>query len=292
MRDLWGNPVVRRGEYFVFHDESIPNKRWLLIGLSFVKKVDIDHVRAALRTAREKEGGYSGEIHFSKLPKSFDGAYGAKARVARRWMQAFENGLAESLNFSCLAVDRHSPAYEHRRFTREFHAYNRFTAMALKAGIAWHIHPEDFDQLNMEFVSDVKDRTTRPDRGLIDNFEDYLPYRAELDSFLAQLSGRYFPAVKLTMQLQDSAEEDLLQFTDLILGAIQMALVAASSRPVKRKLGEFVPGFYRDLQQPPWGQRYGLHRRFNLWRFPDEEGRPSNHVPLNLQIDTDQIPLF
>ncbi|GIW52371.1 MAG: hypothetical protein KatS3mg081_1726 [Gemmatimonadales bacterium] len=283
--------MVRSGDYLVFHDESIPNKRWLLIGLSFCRKDDIGGVRDLLRVARRTES-YFGEIHFSGLPKSFDGSYGAKARVARAWMQAFEGGLAGILNFSVLAVDRHSPAYEHRRFTEDFHAYNRFTAMALKAGIAWHIGPKNLDRVNIEFISDAKDRATRPDQGMVDNFEDYLPYRAELDSFLSESSGRSFPAVKLTVQLQDSAQDDLLQFTDLLLGASQMALVGASSRPVKRKLGEFVVRWFQDVQQPPWRQQYGLHRRFSLWAFPDEEGRPYSNMHLNLEIQNGQMQLF
>lgn len=290
-QDLWGNPIVRRGEYFVFHDESIPNKRWLLIGLSFVKKVDIDRVRDELRAARKKED-YLGEIHFSRLPKSFGGSYGAKARVARLWMQAFENGLSEILQFSCLAVDRHSPAYEHRRFTHDFHAYNRFTAMALKAGIAWHIGPEGFDRLDIAFISDAKDRASRPDQSMVDNFESYLPYRAELDSFLSESRGRRFPPVTLEVELQDSGREDLLQFTDLLLGASQMALVASGSRPVKRELGEFVVRWFRDVQQQPRKQQYGLHRRFNLWGFPDREGRPYSNIRVELEIQNGQIPLF
>lgn len=292
MRDLWGNLLVRRGEYFVFHDESIPSKRWLLIGLSFIKEENIDSARKVLRAIREREN-YFGEIHFSDLSKSFDGRYGAKARVARSWMQPFEKGLAEILNFSCLAVDRHSPAYDHRRFTHEFHAYNRFTAMALKAGFAWHIAPKNLEQLTIEFVSDYKDRASRPDQGLVDNFEDYLPYRAELDGFLQQeIEGKRYPKVKLALKLMDSSEEDLLQLTDLLLGATQMALVAVSSRPVKRTLGEMVVRWCQDLRQLPWQQQCGLHRRFNLWAFPDEQGRPYNNVPLRLDIDDGQLALF
>lgn len=153
MRDLWGHLIVRRGEYFVFHDESIPNKRWLLIGLVFVQAKHVDEVREMLRQARQAEG-YSGEIHFNALPKSFGGDYGAKARVARRWMRMFEESLAEVARFSCLAVDRQSPKYEHSRFKTDFHAYNRFTAMALKAGIAWHLVPSGWDELLIRFISD------------------------------------------------------------------------------------------------------------------------------------------
>ncbi|MER3415083.1 MAG: hypothetical protein C4297_02585 [Gemmataceae bacterium] len=83
VRDLWGDRVMpRSAEYYVFHDESIPNKRWLLIGLLFVRKEHLAEVRDALQKVR-MECGYHREIHFADLPKSFGGLGGAKAEVAR-----------------------------------------------------------------------------------------------------------------------------------------------------------------------------------------------------------------
>lgn len=64
-------------EYSVFHDESEPNKRWLLIGLVFVGELNLEEVREVLQRLREIEG-YKGEVHFSALPKSFDGKWGAR----------------------------------------------------------------------------------------------------------------------------------------------------------------------------------------------------------------------
>ncbi len=290
-RDLWGQPVRRTAEYHVFHDESIPNKRWLLIGLLFVKTQHLDEVRAALRHWRKREN-YHGEIHFSELPRKFEGPWGAKARVARGWLQSYQEGLHKCAFFSALAVDRHSPRYEHKRFARDFHAYNRFTAMALKAGIAWHLGPQNLDHLIVHFISDEKDRASRPDREWTDNFEEYLPYRAELDAFLGKLEGRCYPLVTIDLALRDSAGEDLLQFCDVLLGATQEALVAGSSRPAKRELGKMVVRWCKDLQQPPWKQQFGLHRRFNLWAFPDKDGRPYNPAALALRIDDQQLRLL
>ncbi|WNC60568.1 hypothetical protein RHJ80_01030 [Thermosynechococcus sp. QS41] len=288
-RNLWGQPIRRTAEYHVFHDESMPNKRWLLIGLLFVQTQHLNEVQAALQDFRMQED-YSGEIHFSDLPKNFDGCWSAKARVAQEWMRCFEKGLSDRVFFSTLAVDRHSPRYEHKRFARDFHAYNRFTAMALKAGIAWHLGPQNLDDLIVHFISDAKDRATRPDRDLTDNFEQYLPSRAELDSLLSQSPS--YPFLNMDLELRDSAKEDLLQLCDLLLGATQMALVAGSSRPTKRELGEMIVRWYRDLQQPPWQQKFGLHRKFNLWAFPDQNGSPYNKVKLALNIDDGQLSLF
>lgn len=289
--DLWGNPVVKSEEYYVFHDESesMPDKRWLLIGLLFVPARKAEEVRQVLAYYREN---YEGEIHFSELPRSFRGEHGTKARVARRWMMAYQDHVCEEAYFSCLAVDRHSPAYEHKRFTRDFHAYNRFTAMALKAGITWHLGPYGLDKLHIRFVSDAKDRATRPDKGMIDNFEAYLPYRATLDSFLAKNKGKRYPYVSMELMLEDSAREDLLQLTDLLLGATQMALVARSSYETKRELGAMVVRWCQDLRKLSWEQEFGMHRRYNLWAFPNHEGCPYSHVPLSLKVEDGQQRLY
>jgi len=137
-QNLWGISVVKSASYYVFHDESIPNKRWLLIGLLFVAEEDLERTREFLSCLRQKEN-YYGEIHFSKLPRSFDGAFGSKARLARSWLCEFERYLADKARFTALVVDRQSPAYNPARFSREFHAYNRFTAMALKAGVSFFL---------------------------------------------------------------------------------------------------------------------------------------------------------
>lgn len=293
-KDLFGNPLRRYGKYFVFHDESesLPDRRWLLIGLSFVENKNIDLASSVLRSAREREG-YFGEIHFSKMPGSFDGEFGAKARVAKSWMQAFQDCFAGILYFSCLAIDRQSPKYEHKRFKKDFHAYNWFTAMALKAGIAWHIVPKKLDRVTIKFVSDNKDRSTRPDNGMFDNFESYIPYRAKLDSFLSH--NRQYPIVDCCpLELKDSASDDLLQFTDLLLGAVQMAITGKANRKVKKTLGEYVVRWCRDINQTKWKRKDdNFYRQFNLWGFPGENnGMPYNNVPLKLGIDDGQLTFF
>jgi hypothetical protein len=290
-KDLWANPVVRRTSYWVFHDESIPNKRWLLIGLLFVRSEHLEQARACLAGCREQEN-YYGEIHFSALPKQFGGSYGSKARVARRWLQGYEQGLSEIARFTALAVDRHSPAFEHKRFAKDYHAYNRFTAMALKAGIRWFLGLESLDSVTITFVSDAKDRMSRPEQGWIDNFESYLPYRAKLDAFLSREEGKPYPSVSLKLQLQDSAACDLLQLCDVLLGATQMALVAGSHQPTKRELGAMVVRWCRDLQEPPRKQQFGLYRKFSFWGFPDNQGLAYSPVPLQLQVGMNHPTLF
>lgn len=86
----------------------------------------------------------------------------------------------------------------------DFHAYNRFTAMALKAGIAWLLGPENLEEVHSTFISDKKVRAARPDQKWQDNFEDNLPYRAELDGFLSQMRGKNYPSVSLDPRSEQS----------------------------------------------------------------------------------------
>lgn len=282
---LFGSPVKKTAHFLVFHDESEPvaNKGWLLIGLLFVNQNSRKNVEDVLASHRQHEG-YYGEIHFCDLPKSFGGKFGAKARVARRWMQAYQDGLCQDAFFSCLAVNRKSPRFQHRRFAQDYYAYNRFTAMAIKAGISYLLAPLGYDEISLTLISDGKDRKSQPERDVGDNFESYIPYRVELDNFLAQQNTQgAYPTVRMNpIQIFSSEQSDLLQCADLLLGATQAALAGLSKRPVKQELGRMVVSWYRDLRKSPRQQQYRMQRKFNLWGFPDESGRPFNDFSMAL----------
>jgi len=280
---MFGDDIRKQAHYFVFHDESEPvaNKGWLLIGLLFVKEDNLSNIESILNHYRLQES-YNSEIHFCELPKSFGGEFGAKARVARRWMKAYQDGMSQDALFTCLAVNRASPKFEHKRFQEDFHAYNRFTAMAIKAGVSWLLQPYDYDIVELTLVSDGKDRKSRPEQRIVDNFEDYLPYRVELDNAMTQSrAGRRYPTVKMRpIQVISSDQSDLLQLTDLLLGSLQAAIVGVSKRPTKIELASMVSSWYQDLQLPPWKQKYRMQRKFSIWGFPDEQGEPFNRFSM------------
>lgn len=290
--DLWGNSAIKQGAYLVYHDESesMPDKRWLLIGLLFVPAHRKDEIINALDWHRKQES-YLGEIHFSKLPKSFGGEYGGKARVAQRWLRAYEKGVSESAFFSALAVDRNSSRFERNRFPKDFHAYNRFTAMVLKSGIAWHLGSFEYDEVEITFVSDAKNRVSRPDNGMIDNFEDYIPYRAKMDEILSSVHGKRYPTVRMNpIVFAESRSDDLLQLTDLLLGACQETLAAHSFRQTKRELGRMISRWCQDLTKKPWEQEFKLHRKFSFQVFPDHNGDFA--PPPIILCDNQQLSLF
>lgn len=292
--DLFGQPVRKAAAFRVFHDESEPvaNKRWLLIGLLFVDESREPQINEVLGLWRRKEN-YNGEIHFCDLPKSFGGEFGAKARVARGWLTSYQQGLYQDAMFTCLAVNRASPAFQHERFKHNYHAYNRFTAMAIKAGISYLLAPLPYEEVELTVISDGKDRKSRPEQGVVDNFEQYLPDRVEADNLVAQLGGnKKIPWVRMSpVQTISSASSDLLQLTDLLLGATQAALSGISKRPVKQELGRMVLSWYQDLQKPPWKQEYKMHRKFNLWGFPNENGKPFSQFTMALSQSDQQLSL-
>jgi hypothetical protein len=294
-RDLWGDAVVKHVHYLVFHDESEPkaNRGWLLIGLLFVEQSREQAILQQLTRHRQQEN-YCGEIHFCDLPKSFRGEFGAKARVARRWLKAYQDGLHEQALFTCLAVNRASPRFEAHRFSQDYHAYNRFTAMAIKAGIAWLLGPYQYDAVRLQLVSDAKDRKSRPDQGMVDNFDTYVGERVEMESWMARLrQGKPYPDVTMEpIRLVASHEHDLLQLADLLLGAFQCALVGIANRPTKRELASYVIAWCADLRHLPWRQRYQMHRKFDVWGFPDDNGRPFNDFNLCSPGDENQMALF
>ena len=88
--DLFGKPIENLN-ISVFHDESgdFGYGKWVLIGLFWIEEDSIDEINQDLKNIR-KEEKYGGEIHFCKLAKYFQGQFGAKARVAKKWFSFWE----------------------------------------------------------------------------------------------------------------------------------------------------------------------------------------------------------
>ena len=293
--NLFGEPVQDK-TILVFHDESGDYGRdeWVFTGLLWLREERAKDIDEVLKQAR---GEYLGEIHFSDLPASFDGDFAADARVARDWMNIFKAQWACQTWFNVLAINRNHPRYEHHRFTRDFHAYNRFTAMALKAGLAWHFN--DVASLQLRIYSDEKSR--RP-QGLLsdgvttDNFERYLANR------LSEDTQRYKgPKVQLAEPVHClscpkkgpfAAEQEVLQLTDLLLGSVATAVDPKSGRMTKLWFGKETSALIRDTRLAPRKQRRGLYRRFSVSYFPDKSGCVYNDGQLKSEDSDSQMRLF
>lgn len=293
-RGLFGSPGKRHAKVHVFHDESepVPNRGWLLLGLLFVPSDSQESVLQRLREPRAQEE-CEGEIHFCRLPRHFEGPYGAKARVVRRWFQMWQRELHQFARFLCLAVDRSSPAFCRDRFAQPHHVYNRFTAMALKAGIAYFYPSSELDTVEISFVSDEKERKSSPDPARRDNFIDYIINRVEIDNSLDANEGtKQRPTVtRATVTVTDSSTNDLLQLTDSLLGATQAALAGRCSRATKKALASMLIRWAHDVHKPPYKQELGLHRCLSISGFPSENGGFISPLPFAMTGGDDQRTL-
>jgi len=284
----------------VYHDESgcYGNSRWFIVGLLFVPQHRESEILMALRHARS-EIGYEGEVHFSALPKGWGGEGGAKSRLAKRWLRLFAENLAGACTFYALAVDTHSPRFDHKRFPQKFHMYNRFTRMALVSAISWQM--SNYDCLELQIFSDDKFRQRGRDQMVgqpgsdWDNFEDYLPRSVAQDlNQRRQGHPHKYPDVRCTgsVNVVDSDPDkvvsslrdkcQLVQLTDVLLGAIAQAITASSSWPTKQVLGLIAAEWIQDTRKPPWEQKLGLHKKFAVSYFPDSNGAAYTDGPLRI----------
>jgi hypothetical protein len=280
-RNLFGDDVEAL-RINLYHDESgtFNCSRWCLTGLLWCKEEVESHIVGGMMRVREKHK-YWDEIHYCELPASFEGTHNVDARVARDWLSLYIGNLANDLWFNVLAVDTHHQAYETRRFKRNFHAYNRFTAMALYGGVKWHFPNQS--KLNLLMFSDEKSR--RPggllgDGVTADNFEEYVRTRVQADTLQDTRAPRIefeFPVKtvsipKYRQKAEIKAEEEMLQLCDLLVGSTYSAIAMSSYAETKTWLGRTIARLIIDTRRKPWEQKLALHRRFSVSYFPNNRG--------------------
>lgn len=297
--NLFGEILPNEKDVHVFHDESgnYGSSNWIFTGLLWIESDKIEELNAKLKVIRENEN-YMGEIHFNMFPKSFAGEFGKRVRVAREWFRIWFGKWSSKTRFNVLAINRKHKNYDHTRFGKDFHAYNKFTSMALKSGLSWFFNK--VDKLNLRIFSDEKAR--RP-KGLIgdgifsDNFENYIKERARFD---AQNSPK-IPELNINDDVQClsctsdgpySAEEELLQLTDILVGSIASAVEAKSRQKTKLWFGNEITKFIDDIKLKPWEQVYKLHRKFSVSFFPDDQGLVSNTTEIKIKQDSNQLSLL
>ena len=144
-----------------------------------------------------------------------------REKVAYEWMKLYMENLYRYSKFSVLIVDTKSPAFKRQYYKEYFHVYNRFTALAIKAMIKrfYKHHPK----ITLKIYSDGKDRKTSPNGEMIDNFDEYVPFKIAYDSFLDWLSNKDMPSIHFEnppLETIDSKEKssngELIQLTDLL----------------------------------------------------------------------------
>lgn len=300
-RNLFGEDVETL-KINVYHDESgtFGCSRWCLIGLLWCKDENESHVVSEMMQVREKHK-YWGEIHYSELPAYFEGEYSVDARVARDWLNLYISNLSTHLWFNVLTVDTHHKAYDARRFKQDFHAYNRFTAITLYAGLKWHFPKES--RLNLMLFSDEKN--TRPggvlgDGITTDNFEDYIQTRLQADvlqdarapTIVFESPVRTVSILKKRNKAEIKAEEEMAQLCDLLLGSVYSAVTMASRTQTKTWLGITIAPLIVDTRQKPWQQKFGLYRKFSVSYFPNRRGEVYSDGQLAIVETQNQLRLF
>ena len=281
----------------VYHDESgtyVPGggDRWLLHSVLFVPVEKQSQVFAALQHVRG-DVGYFEEIHYRKLRRS---TAGPKTRCAQGWLNLYVAQFSEFCYYHCLAVDTHSPGFDHSRFPEPHYAYNRFARMAIEGGIAWSL--KQYRRVALRFHSDSKFRQAG------DNFAVYIPRQVmRAIEEKRQQKPTAYPEVRLLYQeviAVDSnptkvtpelrGESELIQLVDLMTSNVAQALTGRSGQKAKIALAEIVARWIEDTRKPPWLQTEELHRRFSVSCFPDEHGR--FYTPDLAVMTRNQLPLF
>jgi hypothetical protein len=277
-----GMDLAAGPEIAVFHDESgdFGHGDWAFIGLLWMRMEDVDPLAEALRAQRAAHGG---EIHFYRFPRNFGGEYGAAARVARSWFELWRGEWARRIWLNVLAVNRRHVRYDSARFANPQVAYVHFAALALKIGLASFF--KEHATLRLTLCSD--ERSGRPEGGTgaaaasaSETFARAL--RMELAQALErdytgpQVAPAEMPISCLSSQTGGghfSAEQELLQLTDLLLGAASTAIEPKSVAATKLWFAREMASIIEDVRKPAGAQTLELRGRLLISSFPDPVGR-------------------
>jgi hypothetical protein len=288
---LFGEHVESQ-DFTVYHDESggYGTTKWVYTGLFWINEGNIAEICKDLEEIRSNEN-YYGEIHFKEFQKSFSGEFSDKTRVAKGWFNLWKNKWSKKSFFNVLAVDTQHPMYQNSRFPKEFHAYNRFTLMAMKGGISWFF--KNCSEINLDIYSDEKTRRAEgviPDGIENDNFENYLKWQIEIQKENGQIVHipENVKCMKCPKKGPYAPENELLQLTDLLLGSVSTAVEARANRETKIWFGKEAARVMEDIRLKPWEQKFKLHRKFSLSYFPDEFGCIYENGPINIMGSPDK----
>jgi hypothetical protein len=294
---LFDRGEVPETAFAVYHDKSGTYKwdggdRWLLHGVILVPLAKQSEVFSVLQKIRRKTN-YWKEVHYVKLRKYITGP---KGRCAAGWLNVYASRLSEFCSYQCVAIDTHSPSFDHSRFSEPHYVYNRFALMALVGAIAWSLKKQR--RLALKIHSDGKFRTDG------DNFSNYIPSevcrsierkrREKPNAYpeIRLLHPQVIPVesdpVKAPEEIQEECE--LIQLADLLTSAIAQAITGRSGQKAKISLAETIGRWIEDTRKPPWLQTRDLYRRFSVSCFPDENG--SFYNPGLAIKDSFRISLF
>ena len=274
----------------IYHDESY-RKKWFIIGILWVDEAKKAQIVESLSDVRRRNN-YWGNIHFCKLTN-----HSPKAKTAREWFKIAKKSCQTGrLLFYLLAVNRHHEKYDRKRFSKDFHEYNRFTAIAIYSSFRWFF--PNIKESKIVMYSDEKSRRPGGERygdGIsTDNFEEYIRFRFSHDieeKLLKSENVINYSITRLPHEISDVVplstsgnrtsseikdEVELLELCDLLLGAFGQAIsgsIVSSKKSIKNELSDNAKRIIKDIEKEPWNQSFNLHRKISVNAFPDGNGK-------------------
>lgn len=273
----------------VYQDESgdFGHGDWAFIGLLWVPRDRIEPLVGALREAR---AGFAGEVHFYRFARNFQGEYGAGARTGRAWLERWLAEWRHETWLTALAVNRRHALYPSARFHGSEDAYNHFTAEALARGLAWHF--AGAKTVALDVCSDARSLPASDGQRSSGEPSRFIEALRERMAASGQPSGtgptviwEQPPARFAGERIGDrpfSADEELLQLTDLLLGAVATAIAPRSRTAAKLHLAREMARLMDELRRPPRDETVSLRRRVRILYYPNADGGYTTSGPVGL----------
>jgi len=262
--------------FVVAHDESgdVSTLSYFASGFIYAPEHAVDPIVGRLHAARELHD-YHAEIHFNTLRNGPGRHFGAKAAVARDWLNALPELTVLGLRAYVFVVNRSAQGFDGLRMPKPRHfAYNRYTRMGMESSLIWLFKGRSIE---LRAISDRKHRARRAGDDQFadgDNFAEYLPRAV---AWRVNNAGGAWPTVQFTpptVEMIDTSaavgtnEGELVQLVDILTSASRSAISGERGRkPGKECVAEVAAEIVRDLAEKSWDQRLGLHRRVAFAEF-------------------------
>ena len=272
-----GLSYIPKYDYDVYHDISgkFGNKEWCIVGMLWVPTLVKPQLVDKLYLAR-KEEQYWRNVHYRELPVSFDGYIGAKARVARKWFNIYQQ-FSGSIRFAAYAINRASLLYDPMRYSRRFQEQNYWSLRTFVWGCSDFISKASI----VRVTSHVESRPIAPAKrdGIHgDNFPEYFtgwgPVRAPIQLY-EPLRVLSVPRVYKNHDIVQIQDIELIQLCDLLTGATRNAICAASH--IKTK-SYFAIEMAKLMLESRTSKQLAQYPK--VWYFPNRKGQTYKNGPL------------
>ena len=275
-------------DILAFQDESgdFGHGEWVSLGVLWVQREDVESLGAALRALRADRAG---EVHFYRFPRNFGGDYGAAARTAQAWFERWRDTWARRTWFSVLAINRRHLRYDRARYARPADAYPHFAAWAVRRGLAAFFG--EHEAIRFEMVCDARSG----DGG--DGAEASVLSRlaAAIDNAISDAASHGDAAPRLAptdVAVRSSgahaagglfsAEQELLQLTDLLLGAVSTAIFPRTVAATKLWFAREMARVIQSARQSARPDAPDVRGRVLVDYYPDPRGRLYRDGPLGI----------